>query len=56
MFDEPFTRPFIEKYRPILKVSLIYMNEFPKVAESRLFKGCTKILEVWTIWRPPEAV
>ena len=43
---------FFEEKRPILKVPLILMNEVSKDAESKMFKGCTIILEVWTIWRP----
>ena len=27
-----------------------------KDAKSKMYKECTLIMEVWTIWRPPEAV
>ena len=27
-----------------------------KNAKSKMFRGCSIILEVWNIWRPPEAV
>jgi hypothetical protein len=32
------------------------MIEVSKDGESKMFEGCLMILEVWTIWRPPEAV
>ena len=42
--------------RNILKVSSTLMDEVSKDAESKMFRVHSIILEVWTIWRPPEAV
>ena len=52
----------LENYRPFFKGSfkdiffVVLVCGVSKDAESKMFKGCTIVLEVWTIRRPLEAV
>ena len=47
---------FCIKVETVLKKILVIECEISKDVDSKMFNGCTIILEVWTIWSPLEAV